>query len=155
LGNRKKNPLPNKLFFFRTGNKKSYHLSRIPSRIHNDENYRNCKYIRYADDFLIGILGPRTMAVEIRDRVNTFLKNELKINLNLEKTKITHISESISFLGYIFTRRSLIVKQNYAGKIVKRKMTIPILDVNMVKVIARLKEAKFCDGSGEPTPAFR
>jgi group II intron reverse transcriptase/maturase len=151
--NRKKNPVSNKLL--RAGNKKAYHLLRIPSRIHNEENYRNCKYIRYADDFIIGILGPRKMATEIRDRVNTFLKDELKINLSLEKTKMTHISNSISFLGYLFSRRSLIVKQNYAGNIVKRKMTIPILDVNMSKVIARLKEAKFCDGSGEPVPAFR
>jgi hypothetical protein len=151
--NRKKNPIANKLL--RSGNKKDYHLKRISSRIHNDANYRNCKYIRYADDFIIGILGPRSMAVEIQNKVNIFLKEELKISLSLNKTKITHISKYIEFLGYVFGRRTLFVRQRYSSKIVRRQMTIPILDVNMVKVIARLKEVNFCDDSGNPTPAFR
>uniref|UniRef100_UPI0023F2B125 reverse transcriptase n=1 Tax=Cyathus jiayuguanensis TaxID=380660 RepID=UPI0023F2B125 len=151
--NRKKNPIAHKLL--RSGQKTEYYKLRIPSRIHNDPDYRNCKYIRYADDFLIGVLGPRNMALEIRDKVKEFLKTELNVELIPEKTKISHISKGIEFLGYIFTRRQLFIKQSYAGKIVTRKMTIPILDVNMKRVIARLAEAKFCDGDGNPLPAFR
>lgn len=95
------------------------------------------------------------MAYEIRNKVKDFLTNELNVELSLEKTKITHISEGIEFLGYKFSRRSLFTRQSYSGKIVTRKMTIPTLDVNMERVITRLSLAKFCDGSGNPQPAFR
>lgn len=151
--NRKKNPVANKLLRF--GNKSLYYKLRIPSRIPNEIGYRNCKYIRYADDFVISVLGPRSMAIEIRDKVKDFLKNELHVELSLEKTKVTHVTKGIEFLGYIFGRKQLFIKQSYSGHIVTRKMTIPTMDVNMKRVIARLAEAKFCDGSGNPKPAFR
>jgi hypothetical protein len=156
-GNRKKNPVANKLL--RSGQKTEYYRLRIPSRsgsrISNEIGYRNCKYIRYADDFVIGILGPRYLAIEIRDKVKDFLKNELNVELNLEKTKITHRTKGIEFLGYICSRRKLFIKQLYSRIIVTRKMTIPTLDVNMKKVIARLSEAKFCDGSAEMEIPYR
>jgi len=152
-GSRKKNPQANKLL--RIGNKTLYYKMKIPSRIPNEIGYRNCKYTRYADDFVIGILGPRELAVEIRDKVKDFLKNELNLELSLEKTKITHVTKGIEFLGYIFGRRQLFIKQTYWGRVVTRKMTIPTLDVNMKRVIARLAESGFCDGSGNPIPAFR
>lgn len=150
---RKKNPVANKLL--RYGNKSDYYRLRIPSRIPNEIGYRNCKYIRYADDFVIGILGPRQIAVEIRDKVKDYLKQELNVELSLEKTKITQITEGIEFLGYIFSRRQLFVKQSYGGTVVTRKMTIPTLDVNMKRVLARLSDANFCEGDGNPVPAFR
>jgi len=90
--NRKHNPLALKLF--RQGLKSHNYRVRIPSRIQNDINDRNCKFVRYADDFLVGVLGPRSMAVEIRDKINVFLKDKLNISLNLDKTKITHISKA-------------------------------------------------------------
>lgn len=122
----------------------------------NEVGYRNCKFVRYADDFVIGILGPRKMAIDIRDKVKDFLKNKLNIELNLEKNKITHVSQGIEFLGYIFSRR--IGHERYSDRIkrVTRKRTFFFsLDVNMKKVIARLSEANFCDRSGNPKPAFR
>nr|YP_009710751.1 group II intron reverse transcriptase/maturase [Amanita thiersii]QFZ98699.1 group II intron reverse transcriptase/maturase [Amanita thiersii] len=151
--NRKKNPLANKLL--RAGLKSEYYRMRIPSRIPNETDYRNCKYIRYADDFLIGILGPRSIAIEVRNKVKEFLRDELKIELNMEKTKITHISNGIEFLGYKFSRKQIFIKQSYGGHIVNRKMTIPTLDVNMKRVISRLSEANLCTGDGQPIPAFR
>ena len=150
---RKNNPQATKLL--RTGLKSEYRRLRIPSRIHNEVGYRNCKYLRYADDFVIGVLGPRSMAIEIRDKVKDFLKTELKIELSLEKTKITHVTKGIEFLGYKFGRKTLFTRQKYGDKLVSRKMVIPTLDVNMTRVIARLSQARFCDGNGVPTPAFR
>lgn len=151
--NRKKNPVALRLL--RSGHKSDYYRLKIPSRIHNETGYRNCKYIRYADDFVIGILGPNTMAVEIRDKVKDFLKHKLNLELSLEKTKITHISKGIDFLGYRFCRKLLFIKQSYGGKKVNRKMSIPTLDVNMKRVIARLMQTNFCTGDGSPIPAFR
>lgn len=38
-----------------------------------DPNFRRIWYVRYADDFMIGISGPRDMALEIMDKVRKFL----------------------------------------------------------------------------------
>lgn len=152
-GKRNKNPAA--LNLLRAGRKSDNYRLRIPSRIHNEVGYRNCKYIRYADDFVIGIQGPNSMAIEIRDKVKDFLKHKLNVELSLEKTKITHISKGIDFLGYKFCRKTLFVRQSYGGKTVQRKRTIPTLDVDMKRVITRLIQANFCTGDGIPIPAFR
>jgi hypothetical protein len=72
-----------------------------PSVNPNDPGYRRLKYVRYADDFLLGFAGPMTEAKEIKERISTFLKMELKLTLSAEKTLITHAStERARFLGY-------------------------------------------------------
>jgi retron-type reverse transcriptase len=133
-GNRNKNTVANNLL--KDGYKSQYYNLRFPTRIKNETGYKNCKYIRYADDFVIGVIGPRTMAIEIRNKIKEFLKNELNVELSLDKTKVTHITKGIEFLGYIFSRRQLFIKQSYSGHIVTRKLTVPTLDVNMKRVIA-------------------
>lgn len=152
-GNRKNNPLTLQLLI--SGQISRYLDLRIPNKIYNEVVYCNLKYLRYADDFLIGVLGPYSMAMEIRDKVKDFLQEKLDIEFSKEKTKITHVSKGIPFLGYKFSRKTLLVKQIYHGKERVRKMTIPTLNVNMKRVIARLSEANFCMGNGRPTPAFR
>jgi group II intron reverse transcriptase/maturase len=58
-------------------------------------------YARYADDWLIGITGSIEMAQEIKGRVATFLKEKLKLTLNLDKTHITNAIEGqVTFLGH-------------------------------------------------------
>jgi group II intron reverse transcriptase/maturase len=73
----------------------------IPSNDPSDPDYRRLYYIRYADDFLLGFTGPKCEAEEIRDRLKTFLAQELKLELSEEKTLITHAhTEKARFLGY-------------------------------------------------------
>lgn len=151
--NRRKNPKYLKMM--RNNCKKEVHKLKIPSRDPFQKEYRNVKYVRYADDFLVGIVGPRQLAFEIRDKIQNFLKNELSIELNLEKTNITHISKGIPFLGHIFTRRAMYIKQTYNGKLRNRHMTVPLLKVNIAKVIKQLAIAGFCDLKGEPKPLFK
>src|SRR5262249_46821778 len=58
-------------------------------------------YLRYADDFLLGFIGPKNEAVDIRDRLREFLERGLKLTLSEEKTLITHAAnEKAKFLGY-------------------------------------------------------
>jgi hypothetical protein len=62
------------------------------------------KYVRYADDFLLGFVGPRSEAEEIKQQLREFLHDELKLELSEEKTLITHArSEAARFLGYEIT----------------------------------------------------
>jgi group II intron reverse transcriptase/maturase len=66
-----------------------------------DPDYRRLRYVRYADDFLLGFVGPASEAREIRDRLGEFLEQELKLTLSMEKTLITHAAdEKAHFLGY-------------------------------------------------------
>ena len=69
-----------------------------------DPDYRRLRYIRYADDFLLGFAGPKKEAEEIRDRLSEFLSQKLKLTLSAEKTLITHaMDEKANFLGYEIT----------------------------------------------------
>jgi group II intron reverse transcriptase/maturase len=76
----------------------------LPSRDANDPEYRRLKYIRYADDFLLGFNGPKSEAEEIKQALRDFLQQELKLELSEEKTLLTHArSEAAKFLGYEVT----------------------------------------------------
>jgi hypothetical protein len=76
------------------------HLAGIQSRMAKDPDYKRMRYVRYADDFLIGILGSKEDCLHIQDMVTNFLLDKLKLNLNPDKTKITHATtEPALFLG--------------------------------------------------------
>jgi len=76
-------------------------LRKLPAGDPNDPNYRRLKYVRYADDFLLGFIGPKEEAQEIKRRISEFLLDELKLELSPEKTLITHASkEAARFLSY-------------------------------------------------------
>jgi group II intron reverse transcriptase/maturase len=66
-----------------------------------DPDYRRLRYVRYADDFLLGFIGPKKEAEEIRRRLGEFLERRLKLTLSSEKTLITHAADDkAKFLGY-------------------------------------------------------
>jgi group II intron reverse transcriptase/maturase len=69
-----------------------------------DPDYRRLRYNRYADDFILGFVGPRQEAVTVRDRIGEFLGRKLKLTLSAEKTLITHaVDEQARYLGYEIT----------------------------------------------------
>lgn len=72
----------------------------IPSGDEMDSNYRRLKYVRYADDFLIGIIGSKQDAVIVKEDIKNFLTNKLALELSDEKTLITHTGKAAKFLGY-------------------------------------------------------
>jgi len=68
---------------------------------HFDPNYRRLRYIRYADDFLLGLIGTKEEAETIKARITTFLRDGLKLEVSQEKTLISHaVDEPARFLGY-------------------------------------------------------
>ena len=79
-------------------------LRQLPSQDRNDPEYRRLRYVRYADDHLIGFAGPKAEAEEIKQRLAQFLKDELRLELSQEKTLITHARTGAArFLGYEIT----------------------------------------------------
>src|SRR5437588_4254158 len=59
---------------------------KLPSGDPADPNYRRLRYVRYADDFLLGFIGPRWEAEEIKQHIGEFLRDELKLELSQTKT---------------------------------------------------------------------
>ncbi len=74
---------------------------KLPSLNTKDPNFRRLRYVRYADDFLLGFAGPKEEAEEIKQKIGAFLQQELKLELSKTKTLITNArSETARFLGY-------------------------------------------------------
>jgi group II intron reverse transcriptase/maturase len=72
-----------------------------PSQNPTDPNFRRLRYVRYADDFLLGLIGTKAEAEGIKQRVKAWLTENLKLELSAEKTLITHATEDrAKFLGY-------------------------------------------------------
>jgi group II intron reverse transcriptase/maturase len=77
---------------------------RLPRCDPRDPGYRRLRYVRYADDILLGFAGPKVEAEEIKRRLTQFLGEELKLALSEQKTLITHArSGAARFLGYEIT----------------------------------------------------
>jgi group II intron reverse transcriptase/maturase len=76
----------------------------LPYADPGDPGYRRLRYVRYADDILLGFAGPKAEAEEIKRRLAQFLQEELKLELSETKTLITHARTSAArFLGYEIT----------------------------------------------------
>ena len=87
-----------------------------------DRSDKKLVYVRYADDFIIGINGSKEDAERIKRELTAFTAEKLKLELSDEKTKITHSSEVAHFLGYdISVRRCSRTKKSKNG-VVKRTL---------------------------------
>jgi hypothetical protein len=74
---------------------------RLPTLDPQDPEYRRLRYVRYADDILLGFTGPKAEAEEIKRRLAQFLQEDLKLELSETKTLITHArTDAARFLGY-------------------------------------------------------
>ena len=73
----------------------------LPALDPNDVNYRRLRYIRYADDILLGFAGLKAEAESIKQRLAQFLQQTLQLELSQKKTLVTHATtQAAHFLGY-------------------------------------------------------
>ena len=79
------------------------YLHSVPSKKACNQNYKRLVYCRYADDFLIGVIGSFEDALEIKEKFKVFLDETLHLEMSEEKTKITHSKDKARFLGYDIT----------------------------------------------------
>lgn len=77
-----------------------------------DRNFKRIKYCRYADDWIISVIGSKSDAEQIKADIKDFLENNLKLELSDTKTKITKSTKFARFLGYdiAINRREKLVK---------------------------------------------
>lgn len=113
---------------------------KIPSKDVNDPGFRRLKYVRYADDFLLGFIGPRSEAEEIKRHLREFLREELNLDLSEEKTLITHArSEAARFLGYEVTIHQQDEKRSVTQKGIDRRSINGIVGLRIPKDILEAK----------------
>ena len=80
---------------------------KYPASDEMDSDMKRLKYVRYADDFLIGIIGSKEDCIHIKEDIKKFMAEKLKLELSDEKTLITNARKHAKFLGYdIFVRKS-------------------------------------------------
>ena len=115
---------------------KDIHRTKVVRRKlpYTDCTDKKISYVRYADDFLIGVKGNKEDCIRIKEELKSFLTSELKLELSDEKTKITHSSEYARFLGY-----DICVRRNDESKR-KTNGTIQRTLNNSVELLVPLKE---------------
>jgi len=69
-------------------------------RLEIDLNWRKLKYVRYADDILLGFIGPRSEAISILIKISNFASLFCSMNFSIEKTNVVHHEKGVVFLGY-------------------------------------------------------
>lgn len=73
----------------------------LPQGNPQDANFKRLRYIRYADDFLLGFIGSKSEAQEIKNQLGDFLQQHVGLQLSVEKTHLTHArTGAAQFLGY-------------------------------------------------------
>jgi len=108
-----------------------------------DMNYKRIVYTRYADDFLIGVIGSKADAKKVKQDVKEFLRDVLKLEMSDAKTKITHTGDRARFLGYDITvSRNQITKKLANGKIQRCQTGVVKLLVPREKWVNKLLEYK-------------
>lgn len=114
---------------------KYIHNNRIYASIETDENFKRISYVRYADDFLIGVIGSKKDCEKIREDIRIFLLEKLNLYLNMDKTKITHpIKERAKFLGY----------EIHITSLSKRKYSTRLRDGVTIKVLSYTRPLLSC-----------
>lgn len=72
----------------------------IPYKHPKDPNFVRVYYVRFADDFLFGICGPKILVFRVRDKIVAFLNQSLHLEISPEKSSISHaMTQSANFLG--------------------------------------------------------
>lgn len=72
----------------------------MPCKDPMDQNFRRLQYVRYADDFLIGIIGAKKDAENVKREIGEYIAKQLKLELSDEKTLVTKATDKAKFLGF-------------------------------------------------------
>lgn len=116
-----------------------------------DDSFVRLNYVRYADDFVVGVEGSYKLTKEILSKIEAFVNNELKLKFNPDKTSISKFSDKpFKFLGYVIkaplARRgvkpmeTIVVNGN---RITRRKKVRIIIGMDVTKVLKKLANNGF------------
>lgn len=122
----------------------------LPTVMTNDPDFCRIYYVRYADDWIIGVVGPKELAESVKDKAASFLAQNLKLELSEEKTLITHAkTKEANFLGFRLYVDSSVkrAKVKTEGKRTTLKRVtgwLPRVSVPARDIVAKLDTLGFC-----------
>jgi hypothetical protein len=127
-----------------------HRMLNTPSLTH-DDSFIRINYVRYADDFIIGVEGSHGKATAIMNRVDGYINDELGLRLNKEKTGITNFANTpVKFLGYQIsashirgTEKPVEKLRTVDGMITRRKKIRVRINMDYEKVLRRLENNGF------------
>ena len=127
-------------------------MMKLPAKSQTD---KRINYVRYADDFLVGVVGSKEDCEDIKAKIKAFLAEKLKLELSDEKTLITHSAEYARFLGYdVRVRRNGQIKnggQGHSQRTLSNKveLNVPLTD-KIEKYLFNRKAVMWADGALRP-----
>lgn len=106
-----------------------------------DKSYARLFYVRYADDWLCGVIGSKDDCMKIKEDIKNFLYNELQLELSEEKTLITNAKKCAKFLSYeIRVRQSNLNKRDKIGRLVRNYTGRVVLEISSETIRKNLLE---------------
>lgn len=113
----------------------------IPYSDPMDKSYARLFYVRYADDWLCGVIGSKDDCMKIKEDIKNFLYNELQLELSEEKTLITNAKKCAKFLSYeIRVRQSNLNKRDKIGRLVRNYTGRVVLEISSETIRKNLLE---------------
>jgi hypothetical protein len=126
----------------------------IPIRVSTDPNFPRLYYVRYEDNFFFGVIGSKEHCLEIRREIKEYLKKELALTLNIDKTKITHGETGKAlFLGYNINCMSKSKKAVACNseEVVSAKTSNCRINAPIKQIVEKLKDKGFVSAKNKPT----
>ncbi len=133
---------------------------KLPPTLVSRNGFIRVKYVRYADDWVVGINGPRELAERLREEIGDYLRN-LGLELSMEKTHIRHAkTEPANFLGTSFRIGSTspkVMRIKRHGKWFTKRVAgwTPLMYAPVTNIVAKLCSKGFCSPQGKPTTINR
>ena len=92
-----------------------------------EEKYHRVYYVRYIDDFLLGIKGPKILAINVREEISQFIKSNLQLELKFadlhhaKSSKVRYLEFDVRIPNYKHIGMSKL-KDNIAFKKLRNKI---------------------------------
>lgn len=103
------------------------------------ENYKRLTYVRYADDWLCGVIGSKADCKKIKEDIAKFLKETLCLDLSEEKTLITNAKDKAHFLGFdIRVRNNNATKRDSLGRLNRSYTAKVVLEISKETIRKKL-----------------
>jgi len=115
----------------------------VPYGLALDSEYRRMQYVRYADDFLVGIIGSKQDSERVKEDIRQFLADNLGLELSDAKTLITNAQKPAHFLGFsIYVRQSDLSKRDCMGRLKRDYVGRIVLEVSNPTIRMKLLDYK-------------
>lgn len=127
---------------------------KINAYMYDDPKYKRLRYVRYADDWLVGVRGSFAETQEILNQIIEFTK-KIGLTMNIEKTHVTSLNlGKVTFLGTIIFR-SRHRKYSKRGSSFRQRLGQYLrLTASLERIKAKLRQANFMWGTFKGKPKF-